>query len=308
MKKIVFIFIATILVAVSAYALRAFFSRGATTGSGTLKPQVATSFYPLWFFAKEIAGEYADVVNLTPAGAEPHDYEPKTGDVVQLEKSKLIIVNGGLEPWVDKLGDDFAAKHIPVIRVGQESISQDVVDGAGKRAKDPHVWLSPLLAEKIAARIADGLATMDPAHESNYRANANVVENELEKLDADFKKGLAQCKEKTFVTSHAAFGYLAAQYGLTQIGVAGLSPDAESSLQELANVTSFVREHHIKYIFFETLVSPKLSETIAREVGAATLVLNPLEGLTAEEITAGKSYFTEMESNLANLRIALECK
>lgn len=317
MKKIALIFVSIALLLIGAYVLSALiaggnlFSKHSVTifpSSEKTKPQVVTSFYPLWFFTKEIAREYADVYNLTPPGAEPHDYEPKTGDIVLLEKSNLVIINGGLELWADKLSDDFATKKIPVIRVGQESISQDFVDEAGERIKDPHVWLNHLLAKKIAERIADGLAKIDPAHESGYRMNASALETKLEALDVKFKRGLVQCKKKIFVTSHVAFGYLASQYGLTQIGVSGLSPDAEPSFRELARITSFVRDHHIKYIFFETLVSPKLSETIAREVGIATLPLNPLEGLTTEEIAAGKSYFTEMERNLENLRIALECQ
>ncbi len=262
------------------------------------KPQVVTSFYPLYFFAKEIAGTYADVYNITPAGAEPHDYEPTPNDVVKLETSNLVVVNGNLEPWIDKISDELSTKHIPLIRAGANFIS----------LKDPHIWLSPPLAKKIVQLIADNLILIDPVNKTYYQMKANELASKLQKLDTQFKEGLARCAQKDFVTSHTAFGYLATQYGLTQIGIAGLTPDAEPSTKELADVTSFVKKNNIKYIFFETLASPKLSQTIAAEAGAQTSVLNPLEGLTPREIAQGKNYFTEMAQNLANLRIALQCQ
>ena len=272
------------------------------------KPQVVTSFYPLYFFTKEIAGAYVDVYNITPAGAEPHDYEPTPNDVVKLETSNLVVVNGNLEPWIDKISEELSIKRIPVIRVGANLVSQDFINEKGAQVKDPHIWLSPPLAKKIVQIIANNLITIDQVNKTYYRVNASELERALDKLDTQFKEGLAHCQQKDFVTSHAAFGYLATQYGIRQIGIAGLSPDAEPSAKELADVTSFVKKNNIKYIFFETLASPKLSQTIAAETGAQTLVLNPLEGLTPREIAQGKNYFTEMTQNLANLRIALQCQ
>ena len=149
---------------------------------------------------------------------------------------------------------------------------------------------------------------MDPSHADIYQANAAVLTNSLDALDLEYRSSLATCAQKNIVTSHAAFGYLSKEYGLTQIAIAGLSPDAEPSAKDLAEVTQFVKKNTIGYIFFESLTSPKLSETIAREVGAKTLVLNPVEGLTQEEMTDGKTYFTVMQENLVNLKTALLCK
>ena len=130
----------------------------------------------------------------------------------------------------------------------------------------------------------------------------------LDDLDRQYRRGLANCQEKNIVTSHAAFGYLATAYGLNQVSITGLSPDAQPSPRQLADIVKFTRANNVKYIFFESLVSPKLSKTIATEIGAQTMVLNPLEGLTDEEVSQGNNYFTEMENNLANLKTALECK
>jgi len=272
------------------------------------KLQVTASFYPLWFFSQQIGGEKATVINITPAGAEPHDYEPTAKDIAQIENSKLLIVNGaGLEAWGKNMQQNLHAKNTVILTVGEGLANQQVTEG-GEHITDPHVWLSPPLALKIVDKIAQGFAQIDPMNTNYYQSNADTLKTELTNLDKEYRQGLSNCIEKTIITSHAAFGYLAAAYGLKQVSIAGLSPDAEPSAQQLAGIVKFAKAKKVKYIFFESLVSPKLSDTIADEVGAKTLVLNPLEGLSSEEISRGKNYFTEMRKNLTNLRMALQCK
>jgi zinc transport system substrate-binding protein len=157
-------------------------------------------------------------------------------------------------------------------------------------------------------RISAAVIALDPANERRAQERTDRLKMRLDELDREFQNGLTACRQKNFVTAHTAFGYLASAYGLTQIGISGLSPEAEPTPQELAEVARFAQANNVKYIFFETLTSPRLAETIAREVGAATLVLNPLEGLADEEEKAGKNYFTEMRQNLYNLKIALQCQ
>lgn len=259
---------------------------------------VTTSFYPLYFFAKEIGGDKADIVNITPAGSEPHDYDPTPANIVQIEKSKLLILNGaGLELWGDKIRENLKGKKTVILTMEEE-----------KTVKDPHVWLSPLLAKKQVEKITQGFEQVDSTHSSYYQGNAKELEDTLDALDKKFKDGLRTCKQKDIITSHAAFGYLAQSYGFNQVAISGLSPDEEPPPSKLAEVAKFAKENTIKYIFFESLVSPKLSQTIAKEVGAKSLVLNPIEGLTPEEMQAGKNYSTLMEENLSNLKLALECQ
>lgn len=292
----------TILLVILAMAVLR--SNPALPASG--KPAVAASFYPLYFFAQTIAGDRAMVYNLTPAGVEPHDYEPTVQDMVRLETSDVIIVNGGgLEPWLEKKEADFAGLVVPV---SEGLLSRDRLDEESRRQTDPHIWLSPPLAATVVERVAGALIQVDPAGGSEYRVRADQLIARLKNLDEQFRSGLARCGQKSFVTAHAAFGYLAAEYNLTQIGIAGLSPESEPGLQELSAVAAFARANKIKHIFFETLTSPKLAQIIAREVGATTLVLNPLEGITADETAAGNDYFTVMENNLAQLRLALACR
>lgn len=272
------------------------------------KFSVVTSFYPLYFFTSQIAGDKASVYNITPAGAEPHNYEPSTRDVATIEDSNLVILHGDkLEAWGEKIKDILRGTAVIISEVGAPLASQTVVE-EGATIADPHVWLDPVLAQKEAQGIAQQLKNIDPSNAAYYEANLQKLINNLDKLDSQYAQGLKSCAKKDIITSHAAFGYMAKRYRLTQIPISGLSPDAEPSPQQLVDVAEFAKKNGVKYIFFESLVSPKLSQTIANEIGAQTLVLNPIEGLSDQELSAGKTYLTEMQNNLTNLKIALQCQ
>lgn len=270
--------------------------------------QVAASFYSLSFFAREIGGARAEVTNITPAGAEPHDYEPTARDMIRIENSRLLIVNGGgFEAWGEDVRENIDPRRTLVVVAGEGLANQRMTENGGD-VIDPHVWLNPLLAQQMVGNVTQGFIRVDPRNAAYYEANANILNSRLDDLDRAYREGLRDCARQSIVTSHAAFGYLAAAYGFRQVAITGVSPDAEPSPRTLGEIAAFAQNNNIKYIFFERLVSPKLSETIAREVGARTLVLNPLEGLSAEELAEGKDYITEMQHNLANLQIALQCK
>lgn len=271
------------------------------------KMRITASFYPLYFFTKEIAGDDADVQNLTPAGAEPHEYEPTPQEIIRLEESQIVIVNGAMEPWLGKIKQSLSDKGIVLVTTGEGLFSRQEKNGDSHAVQDVHVWLSPRIAKHIVERIRDALSNKDPQHATRYHARTEDLIRRLTELDAQFTQGLRGCTQTSFITSHAAFGYLADEYGLTQIGIAGLSPEAEPSPQALGEIADVAKTHKIKYIFFETLVDPRLANTLAEEVGAQTLVLNPLEGMSDQDIAKGKTYFTEMQQNLAHLRLALTC-
>ncbi len=272
------------------------------------KLSVVASFYPLYFFAAQIAGDKASVYNVTPAAAEPHDYEPTTQDIAKIEDSQLLILNGGkLEAWGDSVKNTLQGTKTAVITVGDAFANREVVED-GVSIRDPHVWLDPPLAKKEAAAIAQGLERIDPADMGTFEANLAALNSKLDTLDQEYRTGLSSCQKKDIITSHAAFGYLAADYGLNQVPISGLSPDAEPSPAKLAEITDFAKKNHVTTIFFESLVSPKLAETIASETGAQAMVLNPIEGLTDQELGDGKTYLTEMANNLDHLKIALQCQ
>src|SRR6266404_957956 len=195
---------------------------------------VTASFYPMYYFSSVIGGNKATVKNITPAGAEPHDYEPSTRDIANIENSKLLVLNGGsVESWGNKIKDNLQRTGTIIIIAGQGLTTRTIIE-EGKTITDPHVWLDPILAKQEVARINEGFDKADPANSTYYDNNAKMLDTKLDQLDAQYKQGLQSCQSKDIVTSHAAFGYLGAQYGLNQVAISGLSPDAEPSNQQLA--------------------------------------------------------------------------
>jgi zinc transport system substrate-binding protein len=288
------------------------------------RPLVVASFYPLYEFARQVAGDAAEVTSMVPPGVAPHDWEPAPRDVARLEKARIFIYNGaGFEPWADKLLANLAGKG-PVVVVATEGMDLLRADLPGHRQspgpeaapaardkaareQDPHVWLDPVLAGRQLELIRAALAGADPDNAARYSANAKTFNDRLAELGDRYERGLARCQRREIIVSHASFTYPARRYRLTQMPVMGLSPDSEPSPAQLAQIVRFARRHKVEFIFFETLVSPKLAETLAREVGAETLVLDPIEGLTREDQAAGRGYLDLMEANLLNLRKALNC-
>lgn len=268
-----------------------------TEGSGRLR--VAASFYPLYEFAAAVGGEKVEVVVLVPNGTEPHDWEPSPGHIRTLNAASVFLYNGAdLEHWVKKVLRSVENKSL---------VSVETSKGFNLIAGDPHIWLDPTGVAHQVGQIRDAMAKADPANKPFYEANAAAYLSKLQALDGEFKQGLAGCKRKEFFTSHDAFGYLARRYGLKQHSISGLSPESEPKPRDLAKVVAEARANKIQVIFFETLVSDKVANVVAKEIGAKTLVLNPFEGLTEAEVKAGKDYLAIMRANLAGLKEALEC-
>lgn len=278
-------------------------------------PVVAT-FYPWAYFLAQIGGDHVRVTSVVPNGVEPHDFEPGPGDIAAIRSARVFMYNGaGIDPWAEKLAGDLADEPIVAIRAADglamldasESEHAEEDSHAEGGEYDPHFWLDPVEMRAAVDRIERALKTVDADHAPQYEANAQALRDKLSTLDNEYRTGLADCRLEEAVTGHAAFGYLAKRYGFTQVPVAGLSPESEPSIARLREITDLVRAKGIKAIFFETLVSPKLAQTLAEETGATTLVFNPLEGLTEEEQVQGKDYFSIMQENLRNLRRGLEC-
>lgn len=282
-----------------------------SSAGGGKKLKVVTSFYPMYEFSRQVGGDHADVVALIPAGAEPHDWEPSAKDMKKVKEADIFVYNGIVEGWAEKALESAAnAKRIAV----EASKGLDLMEGlpeeeddkhADEHVLDPHVWLDPVLAQKEVAAIQAAFEQADPANKDDYRHNAEAYIAKLKDLDGAFKSGLKDVKRKEFVTQHAAFGYLAKEYGLTQIPIAGLSPEQEPAPDKMADIVKFAKEHQVKTIFFETLVDPKVAKTVAKELGAKTEVLNPIEGLTKEDEKNKLDYIGLMKNNLAALQKVL---
>ncbi|WP_418656016.1 metal ABC transporter substrate-binding protein [Agathobaculum sp.] len=288
----------------------------ADTAAGDGRLRVLTSFYPMYDFACKIGGDCIDVTNMVPSGTEPHDWEPSTNDLKNLEKADVFIYNGAdMEPWAD----DLLVSRSDTLHVveASENVELRTTDGEHEHAHehedadhhhgdfDPHVWLDPENAKIEMEAIRDALCAADPENSTVFQSNYEKYAAELDALDAEFREKLAPLPNRTIVVAHEAFGYLCDAYGLTQVGIEGLSPDSEPDPGRMAEVIDFVREHSISTIFFEELVSPKVAEAIASETGAQAKMLSPLEGLSDEQAAAGADYFSVMHDNLAALMEAL---
>jgi len=266
---------------------------------------VVASFYPMYEFVRQVAADRAQVISLVPPGVHGHDWEPSPQDVAQVRHARVFVYNGaGFEPWVDKLLSEGAASSTVVVAASAGL----AVARAGGEGMDPHVWLDPLLARRQVDAIRDALERSDPGGKPAYAANASAYGEKLAALDARFDAGLRDCARRDVVVSHAAFGYLTRRYRLTQIAVTGLAPQAEPSPAALAAIVRTARERQVTAIFLEPLVSPRLAETLAREVGVRLLTLNPVEGVTKQEATDGVGYIELMGKNLESLREGLGCQ
>lgn len=276
---------------------------------------VTTTFYPLYDFARQVGGDRATVTNMTPAGAEPHDYEVTPRQLADAQKAKVFVYIGNLmEPWTEAFLSDYRST---AIRAGEGIELLSVVPGhedhqdeghAEDHLTDPHFWLDPVHAQKVVDNILAGLIKADPTNMEYYTSRAVAYKAQLAQLDTDYQKGLANCQSRTIVTSHEAFGYLAKRYNLEVASIAGITPGEEPSAEKLAELTKLVKEKRITHVFFESLASPKLAETLARETGAKTAVFDPIEGITDEDQKQGKDYLSVQRENLANLRTALACQ
>lgn len=274
---------------------------------------VVAGFYPLQFVAERVGGDAVRVRNLAKPGAEPHDLELNTGQVGQVAEADLVVYLKGFQPALDEAVEQNAGDRAFDVAEVQPLLDAAAVghdhegDGAHDEetgGKDRHVWLDPTRLATIGEKLAERLGRVDPDRAAGYAARAKALRGDLAALDAEFTTGLRTCQRREIVTSHTAFGYLAERYRLNQIGITGLSPEDEPSPRRLTAAIEEARAHGATTIFFETLVSPKVAETIAREVGAKTAVLDPIEGAPGG---AGGDYFSVMRGNLRALRTALSC-
>lgn len=287
----------------------------------TGKLSVYTSFYPMYDFAGKIGGEKIQLNNMVPAGTEPHDWEPSPSDIVNLEKADVFIYNGaGMEHWVEKVLNSLKNKDLVAVEASAgltllEGHHHDDEDGkAGDKGHeedeehehDPHVWLSPMNAKKEMENIKNAFVKADDGNKDYYEENFKKYAAEIDALDKEFKDTLSGLPNKDIIVAHQAFGYLCADYGLNQVPIEGLSPDSEPDPSRMSEIIKFAQEHKVKVIFFEELVNPKVAETIAKAIHAKTDVLNPIEGLSAEQIKAGDDYFSVMRKNLKAIKEALK--
>ncbi|MEV0803670.1 metal ABC transporter substrate-binding protein [Kribbella sp. NPDC050281] len=300
------------------------------SGSADGKLDVVASFYPLEFIARTVGGDAVHVTTLTAPGVEPHDLELTPKQVGTIASAKLVVYEKSLQPAVDEAVEQNAkdagfdvAPAAKLEATGADFEEHDETQGAATPgdtvtpaayvapaahtddALDPHFWLDPLRYADVVKAVTDKLVATDSANAAGYQERSKALLADIGKLDTEYKTGLANCRLKTFVTSHEAFAYLAKRYGLTMVGIAGFTPDAEPTPARIKEVQDIVTAQKVTTIFYEELVSPKVAETIARDVGVQTAVLSPIEGLS--DANSQETYLTLMRENLQELRKANSC-
>lgn len=272
---------------------------------------VATSFYVLGDFVKNIGGETVLVNVITPPGIEPHDYEPTPKDLIVIRRSNIFIYNGGgFDNWAEKLTstiDQGSATPIISLNMSEHLNKQDLLIENETHIPNPHYWLDPVLAVKEVEVMRDFLIEKNPSQETMYRENAQRYIKKLMNLNQEYEVGLRTCKLREIIVSHNAFTYLGSRYTIHTTPIAGISPEDEPSAKKIGEIARMAMKKNIHYIFFETSASPKLAEVIAREAMVETLVLNPIETLTQMELKTGEDYISVMKKNLNNLQKALAC-
>ena len=315
--------------AVAALALSACSSSASSSSSTASSSQasasptkVMASFYPLQYLTQKIGGDLVDVESLTPPGAEPHDLELSNQKVQQLSQAGAVVYLKGFQSAVDKAVELNAPKtvidvstSVDLVDAEKHESELDVADDDDKTEEahehehehgstDPHFWLDPTRMASAATQIGDALAQADPTNAETYKKNAASMKSQMEALSKKLVDGTAKCQHKEFVTSHEAFGYLADRTGLTQLGLSGLDPDSTPSPARLKQISDAVKAKGITTIFTEELLSPKVAETLAKDLGITTAVLDPIESQADDS----KDYEAVMNENLEALQKALSCE
>ena len=260
--------------------------------------KIFASFYPIYDFVKKIGKDKVDVSTIVPASIEPHDFEPTARQIIELQAADVIFINGaGFESWINKLGNAAVvdlSKGLPIENIGS--------------TPNPHIWLDPNLVKAYSKTIFEKLISLDPQNKEYYTNNFNEFNSKLELLNSDIKTNLTNCNLNDFIAFHDAFGYFAKRYGLTQHSISGPSPEGDVSPQKIADAIKLAEQLGVNIIFSEDNIDPRLSNTIANEIGGKVMILSPIEMITQEEQTSNKDYFSKMYDNLDNLKIALRCE
>lgn len=294
MKKLVIILFSILIIVVGCS------SKEDSNYTESGKMLVYASFYPLYFLADEIGGDNIDLRMVVPNGVDSHDYEPSMNQLKEIENAQLFIYNGAnYESWADKVVGNIIDEKRTIN--ASQLVDLNVIDGN----PDPHIWLNPDNMIQIGKAIKEKLVSLDEKNKDEYEKNFNELSDRLRELDNRYFEVLKDKNKDSIIVSHAAFGYMTERYGFNQIPVSGISPEQEPSPKTIANLIETARNKNHEYIFLETLASPKTVQVIAEETNLQILTLNPIEGLTEEQLKNGEDYISLMEDNLENLKKAL---
>jgi zinc transport system substrate-binding protein len=298
-----------LLVAGSFAAIYEFvLSRSSSSPSGQGKTlNVLTTFYPIYDFTKNVGGDKISLTILVPETVDVHDFDPTPSSIQQVASADLLIYNGaGLEPWIPQVVSAASNPNLVVVDTSRGISLLPVSPEFQKenRIVDSHIWLDPVLAKQQVNNILQGLITADPADQEYFTANAQNYKAKLDYLNSQIVNATSNVKTRYFVTFHEAFAYFAKEYNLTQIPIAGPFEE-EPTASDIQNVIDAIHLYHLRYVGYESLENPAISQAISSETNATLILMNPIEGLTEQDQIAGKTYIILMQEDLSNIVLAL---
>jgi zinc transport system substrate-binding protein len=294
-----------VLLIVIGTVLGLYLSNRLRPSSSTLK--VLATFYPLYDFAQNVGGNKTDVSILVPETVDVHDFEPTPSSVAEVAGADVLIYNGaGLEPWISQIVS--ASENTKLIQVdtshGIQLLQVSPEFQRNNQTFDPHIWLDPVLAKQQVNNILQGLIRADSADSQYFTQNAEAYKVKLDTLNSEAVNATTNVATRYFVTFHEAFAYFAKRYDLTQIPIAGPFQE-EPTPSDIQNVIDATRQYHLLYVGYESLENPAISQSISRDTNATLILMNPIEGLTAQQKAAGKDYISLMQEDIANIGLAL---
>lgn len=296
-----------IIVIVLAGIFAGFNLLNSTPPSSDATLKVLATFYPLYDFAKNVGGDKVTVSILVPETVDVHDFDPTPSSIASVATADVLIYNGaGLEPWISSV---VKASDNPNLTLVDSSTGVKLLQvlpqfQSNKQTYDPHIWLDPVLVKQQVNNILNGLIEADPADSQYFTQNAQAYQHKLDDLNAQIMTATANVKTRYFVTFHESFAYFAKEYNLTQIPIAGPFQE-EPTANDIQNVIDAIHQYHLLYVGYESLENPAVSESISSQTNATLILMNPIEGLTAEDKAAGKDYLILMQENLSNIVLAL---
>lgn len=299
----------------------------AVEGTKSDKIQIVATLFPQYDFARQIAGDKAEVTLLLPPGVESHSYEPTPSDIITINQSDLFLYTGRyMEAWsgkiIDGIKDSGARSYVLDVSQGIELVKTEDTEGdhhaeeeAGHEQEsehghqyDPHIWTNPLYAKKMVVNISDALCRIDPANGDYYKENAANYNRELDALDAEFKAIVSSGKRDELIFgSRFALYYFASQYGLSyEAAFDSCSSETEPSARAVAGLVKEIKDKNIPVIYYAEIEDPKVAKSMSNETGAKLLLLHSCHNVTKEELESGATYLSLMKQNAENLKEGLE--
>lgn len=302
------VFLAAVVIVVAAAAGAYLVLRPPVTPPQSTKLTVIASFYPIYDFTKNVAGDRANVSVLVPETLDVHEFDPTPSDIQRVSSADILVINGaGLEPWVPSL---LAAVNKPSLKAVDTSVGITLLQVSpefqrSNRTIDPHIWLDPVNAKTQVANIANALEAADPANAQYYAANAASYEAKLDALNAEIVKNTTSTKTKIFITFHEAFAYYAKRYNLTQISIQGPFQE-EPTPSDIQNIVNTINKYHLRYVGYESLENPAIPQAISGQTNATLILMDPIEGLTPADKAAGLDYISLLRMDTQNIVKALD--